>query len=92
MAARKNLVHSELVRERIRTSALVNFLTNYALGKHKKAVDPARITAALGVLRKALPDLASVEHSGEVKLQCDVSANPLTPEAWDQEYGADRLN
>lgn len=92
MAKRKNGMHSELVRERIRVSALVNRLTSHCLGQLKKPMDASQVTAALGLLRKAIPDLAAIEHSGEVKLQCDVSANPLTPEAWDAEYGADRLN
>jgi hypothetical protein len=88
MASRKRLVHSELVRERIRTSALVTFLTNYALGRLKKQVDPARVTAALGVLRKALPDLQAIEHLGEIEHRHHVvSAEPLSEEAWQTTYG-----
>jgi hypothetical protein len=88
MAARKNLMHSELVRGRIRTSALVNFLTKYALGQYKRAVDPARVTAALGVLRKALPDLQSIEHLGEVNHTVHtVSGEPMSEDAWQETYG-----
>jgi hypothetical protein len=88
MPKRQNLVHSELVRERIRTTALVNFLTKYALGQYKRAVDPARVTAALGVLKKTLPDLQAIEHSGTVtEVVHTVSSEPLTEEQWAQEYG-----
>lgn len=89
MAARKMGIHSEVVRARIRTAALVNFLTNYALGEHKHEVEPARITAALGLLKKTIPDLQSVELSGEVEHKVHtVSAEPLTEEAWQATYGS----
>ncbi len=39
---------------------LINFLQNHAVGK-RKCKDPTRITAALGLLRKVLPDLAQIE-------------------------------
>ncbi|CAH1657793.1 hypothetical protein CHELA1G11_13001 [Hyphomicrobiales bacterium] len=29
-------------------------------------IPPSAVTAALGLLKKTLPDLASVEHSGEM--------------------------
>jgi hypothetical protein len=84
-------IHSELVRERIRTTALVNFLTKYALGQYKRAVDPARVTAALGVLKKTLPDLQAIEHSGTIIEEVHtVSSEPLSEEQWAETYGGAR--
>jgi hypothetical protein len=89
MAARKNLVHSELVRERIKTMQLVNRLTNFALGKLKKSMEPHQVTAALGLLKKTIPDIQSIEHLGEVEHRHHVvSAEPLSDEAWAATYGS----
>lgn len=65
MAARKDLRHSDEVRARIQTSQLVNRLTSFINGKIE--LSAAQVTAALGLLRKSLPDLTAVEHSGEVE-------------------------
>lgn len=64
MAARKTAWHPDKVRERIRTSQLINRLTDHVLGKVE--MKPSQVTAALGLLRKTVPDLSSVEHSGEI--------------------------
>jgi hypothetical protein len=85
MAVRKNLSHPEKVRERIRTSQLVNRLTDHAFGKCEMSA--TQVTAALGVLKKSLPDLSAVEHSGEIKNR-DVSDEPLTAEEWENRYSA----
>ena len=39
-----------------------------AIMRDTEAQPSARVTAALGILRKTLPDMASVEHSGEVTI------------------------
>lgn len=59
--------HQEDVRRKIQASQLVNRLTSHALGKLKKnRMDATQVAAALGLLKKCVPDLAQVEHSGEV--------------------------
>lgn len=83
MAVRKNLTHPEKVRQRIRTSQLVNRLTKHVLGEVDMA--PTQVTAALGLLRKALPDLTATEISGELR-QRDVSDQPLSPDEWAERY------
>lgn len=60
--------HQDEIRTKIQTSQLVNRLTNHALGKLDKGMDATQVSAALGVLRKALPDLTATEHSGSVAL------------------------
>lgn len=88
MAARKNLMHSELVRERIKASALVNRLTQFIEGKI--SMEPHQVTAALGLLRKVVPDLQAVELSGEVKAKHVVMAEPLTEDEWAKTYGGEQ--
>lgn len=62
MARRKNRPnHTDACRKKIQTSQLVNRLTNHALGKLEKNMDNSQVTAALGLLKKSLPDLQSVE-------------------------------
>jgi hypothetical protein len=68
MAARKNRgtldkPWDDKVRAKIQTSMLVNRLTKFVNGKVK--LDPPQVTAALGLLKKTLPDLQAVEHSGD---------------------------
>lgn len=63
MAARIKNYHTEEVRQRIQTSQLLNRLTNHALGQVD--MTSTQVTAALGVLKKSLPDLQSVALTGE---------------------------
>ena len=53
-----------MVREKIRASQLVNALENHVLGRKK--MKPTQVSAALGLLRKCVPDLAIMELGGEV--------------------------
>lgn len=62
MAARLNPKHDELTRLKIKTSQLVNRLTDHALGKVD--MPNSAVRAALGLLAKTLPDLATVQHQG----------------------------
>lgn len=64
MPARKRNWTPEIVRQRIRTSMLVNRLTKHVRGEVEMA--PTQVTAALGLLKKALPDLSAIEHTGEI--------------------------
>jgi hypothetical protein len=70
MAARVNKVKHdpqtiERIRATVQTGQLINRLTEFVNGKIELA--PAQVTAALGLLKKTLPDLTAVEHSGEVE-------------------------
>ena len=66
MAARINKKHDDATRAKIRTSQLVNRLTNHALGgvdpKTKKPIEltVTQVKAIEILLRKALPDLKSI--------------------------------
>lgn len=60
--------HQDEIREKIKTTQLLNRLTDHALGKLNKPMDATQVSAALGVVRKALPDLTATEHSGDMTL------------------------
>lgn len=64
MAARTRKVrHDDFTRQRIQTSQLVNRLTDHVNGSVE--LSASQVTAALGLLRKSLPDLANVQHTGD---------------------------
>ena len=52
--------HQDDVRAKIQASQLINVLTNHALGKKLLEKD-SQVNAALGLLRKVVPDLAAME-------------------------------
>lgn len=57
--------HQDDVRKKIKSSQLLNRLTNHALGKLKKPMDSSQVRAADCVLKKCLPDLAQTELTGK---------------------------
>ena len=54
---------NDQVRSRIKTSMLINRL--HGLSEGKVEMPPHAVTAALGLLRKTLPDYSVVEHQGQ---------------------------
>jgi len=65
MAARIHKIkHDDETRARIKAGNIINRLQKLISGEVEMA--PHAVTAALGLLRKTLPDLTSVDHSGEV--------------------------
>jgi len=61
---RKNLKHQDIVRERIQVSAIVTRLQKHVAGKLEMSA--TQIRAAEILLKKKLPDLQSIEHTGEI--------------------------
>lgn len=59
MAARLNPQHDARTREKIRTSQLINRLNSFINGEVE--MPPHAVTAALGLLKKTLPDLQSID-------------------------------
>lgn len=62
---RKTIWTPDKVRERIRVTKLIQALEQHALGR--RPMSATQIRAAEVALRKALPDLTAVEHSGFVE-------------------------
>lgn len=56
-------LHQEDVRKKIQTSQLVNRLTDHALGDIELTNTQVRAIEIL--LKKTIPDLSSIEHSGD---------------------------
>lgn len=63
MAARLRKMHQDDVRAKIQTSQLVNRLTSHALGEVD--LSPTQVRAIEILIKKTLPDLQSIEHSGD---------------------------
>lgn len=66
MAAPLRKTRQDEVRLKIQASQLITRLTGHVMGKVK--MQPSQVTAALGLLKKTLPDLTATEHSGSVGL------------------------
>lgn len=89
MAARVTKIrHDENTRQKIQVAQIVNRLS--ALIRGEIEMPPHAVTAALGLLKKALPDLQSVEISGEVKKTyvARMPAKQHTIEQWQKNYQA----
>lgn len=63
MAARLRLRHQDEVREKIRASQLVNRLEDHAFGETEMTA--SQVSAALGLLKKCVPDLQATQLSGD---------------------------
>lgn len=63
MATRLNTRQAQSVREHIQTTQIVKRLQNHIDGEVD--LKPSQVTAALGLLRKTIPDLARTEMTGE---------------------------
>ena len=63
MAARISRQHDEMTRRKIQTSQLINRLNNHAVGKCY--MTNTQVRAAEVLLKKVLPDLQALQHSGD---------------------------
>lgn len=57
-------LHQEDVRRKIQVSQLLNVLQDHALNEGTE-ISPSRMKAIEILLRKSLPDLSAVQHTGE---------------------------
>lgn len=65
MAARLRAKHQDEIRTKIQTSQLINVLQNHALGEDTSEMTATRMKAIELLLRKSLPDLSSMEVTGD---------------------------
>ena len=65
MAARLNRRHQEMIREKIRASQLVNRLESHVLDDVD--MSNTQIQAALGLLKKCVPDLRQSDDTLDIK-------------------------
>lgn len=86
MAARLNPKHDARTREKIRTSQLINRLSSFVNGEVE--LSPAQVTAALGLLKKTLPDLQATQVTGEIKQTYAVGDTPqMSKDEWAKQFG-----
>lgn len=64
MAARLNPRHQQMVRDKIQATKLIELLQDYALGIVEE-IPNGRMKAIEILLKKSVPDLSSVELSGD---------------------------
>lgn len=74
---KRNAMNIEEARNKIRTTQLVNRLTNHVLGKVK--MESTQVTAALGLLKKALPDLTAAEITSDITINNVLRAPYVDP-------------
>ena len=86
---RLNPEHDERTRAHIQTTHLINRLQSFV--NSKVELQPHQVTAALGLLKKTMPDLAAIEHSGEVK-QTYIVSPKLPNEEWEEKYVTKHLD
>ncbi len=97
MATRKHLRHDEKTRAKIQASQLINRLKKHILAKPeeingkwvvKDLMTQSQVTAALGLIKKVLPDLQAIEMKAEVtETKRIISSEPLTTDEWERKYG-----
>jgi hypothetical protein len=56
---------AERIRQRVLSSGIANALIAHAKGE--KELSNSQVTAGIALLRKVVPDLSAVEHSGAVE-------------------------
>lgn len=89
------LERQESVRSHIQAHSLVERLNNHALGLLKRPMSDSQVRTALGLLKKVLPDLQSVEIStgeNDKRFVIVAVAQDGSIEKWANEYGYQRLN
>lgn len=74
MAARLRKTHQDDVRAKIQVSQLINRVNDYANGLlTDEEVSPNRLNAIKLLLNKALPDLSSVQITGDPENPLEIS-------------------
>lgn len=83
---RRNAMLIEEARQKIRTSQLLNRLSDHVFGKCN--MSSTQVKAALGLLAKTIPDLMAHKHDIEATVTTYVVAAPaIAPDAitWQQQ-------
>lgn len=76
MAARDRISIDGNTRKKIQASQLINRLTDHILGKVD--LSSTQVAAALGLLKKTLPDLSNVSLEGSLDTRTTLIVKDLT--------------
>ena len=83
MPGRKTPFLDQRLREKIQASMLIRALHDCVEGRNK--MTSVQVRAAEVLLKKVVPDLSAVEHSGETEVKHVISSEPMTVEEWKRE-------
>lgn len=77
--------HDEKTRAKIQTTQIAKRLQAFIFGECE--LSPAQVTAALGLLKKTIPDLASIEANvdGQVTTYV-IGSKPMSADDWEATY------
>ena len=78
-------------RTKIANSKILNNLIAFAEGDETVTMEPHRVTAAVALLKKILPDLQSLEVQADVTHNT-VSHTPMTAEEWAKQHASERVH
>jgi hypothetical protein len=80
----RKIHHDEYTKAKIKASNIITRLQKHINGEIEMV--PSAVTAALGLLKKVVPDLTSVEHSGEISTPSVIRAPMIaeTEDEWNQ--------
>ena len=82
MARRIIATHDDRTRAKIQTTQLINRLTDHVMGKVE--LSASQVAAALGLIKKTLPDLTTVELNAEIKERHVINAQPMSLDEWEK--------
>jgi len=78
----KRIQNDNNTRLKIKTTQIQKRLMEHILGDIK--MDASQVTAALGLLKKTLPDLQSIEQVTEVTERKVISSEPMQLDDWEK--------
>jgi predicted regulator of amino acid metabolism with ACT domain len=83
---RQSPTYVNAVRARIRAGGIVDRLEKHVLGKIEMSA--SQVAAALGLLRKVVPDVAVMDHTGEVTHNYVARTPEISPstETWQEQH------
>ena len=84
-ARTRRIANDTNTRAKIQTTQIAKRLTQHILGELEMTA--TQVTAALGLLRKTLPDLQAIELDlSPETVQRVINAQPMTADEWTTEY------
>lgn len=91
LAYSSNAQFLERLRRKIRAGMLVNRLREHVLGRIE--MTETQVAAARVLLKKVLPDIAQVEHTGEIshRYVVELPAVSASSDEWIKTYAPKRL-
>ncbi len=78
--------YAEKVRARIKAGGIIYLLQKHITGA--KEMSASQVTAALGLLRKVVPDTTAINHTGDINHHyvAELPAVAQTADAWASEH------